>query len=156
MIVRTQVDRAEAVDALQAMVADWRTRTMPAEEQAKFDAIAAGIDDYDAEVAARPAPAPPEPERTVIEPERPPLAAKFTALRSVRTEADRAVAVRDLQELAADWRGRSMPFEVQFAFDGLNKAILAYDADVVAARRSAGPSLQEALLAQSAAFRAKR
>lgn len=156
MIVRTPAERTAAVDALQAMVADWRTRTMPAEEQAKFDAIAAGIDDFDAEAAARPAPAPPPPEPVKIEPARPPLAAKFKALRTVRGEADRAVAVRDLQELHAEWRARTMPHDVGLAFDCLNNAILAYDAELVATQKSAGPSVQESNLALLAAFRAKR
>lgn len=155
MIVRTDTDRKAAVDALQAMVADWRTRTMPAEEQAKFDAIARAIDGYDAEVAARPAPAPPEPPPARIEPEHPPLAAKFKALRTVSSEADRAVALRDLQELATDYRARSMPFEVQFAFDMLDRAISAFDAEQIAAQE-ADPSIHESNLAFAAAFRAKR
>ncbi|WFS06248.1 hypothetical protein [Methylobacterium sp. 391_Methyba4] len=155
MIVRTQADRTEAVDALQAMVADWRTRTMPAEEQARFDAIAADIDDYDAQVAARPGPAPPEPPPARLEPQHPPLAAKFTAFRQVRSDADRAVAVADRRELLADWRARTMPDHAQLAFDSLTQAIDAYDAEQVAAHE-AGPSIHESNLAFAAAFRAKR
>ena len=153
MIVRTEADRVAAVEVLQTMVADWRTATMPLSEQTRFDAVARAIDDYDAGLAARTSP---EPEPAIIEPERPPLAAKFTALREIRSEAERAVAVRDMQELYADWRARSMPHDVQFAFDRLSSAILSYDAELVAARKTEGPSLHESILAQGAAFRMSR
>lgn len=153
MIVRTEVERREAADELGAILADWRACTMPAEEQAKFDAIAEAIDAYDAEVAARPEPAPPAP--TVDESECPPLAAKYRGLRDVRTDADRALAFGDMQELLADYRARSMPDNVQFAFDHLAQAISIYDAERVAAENTI-PSIHESNLALLAAFRAKR
>lgn len=151
MIIRTEAERREAADELGAILADWRACTMPDVEQAKFDAIAEAIDAYDAEVAARPEPAPP-----VVQPECPPLAAKYRGLREIRTDDDRALAFGDLQELLADYRARSMPDNVQFAFDMLGRAISAYDAQKVVASQVDRLSLQDALRAQGAAFRGKR
>ena len=58
-------DRTLIVDAIQALAAEWRGRSMPLEAQLRFDTLALGLEAYDAASSLKAA-APPDPRDSVL------------------------------------------------------------------------------------------
>lgn len=63
--MRVPADRVLLVDAIQALAAEWRGRSMPDEAQQRFDALALGLEAYDAAASLKAA-APPDPREAVL------------------------------------------------------------------------------------------
>ncbi|WP_457107132.1 hypothetical protein [Methylobacterium sp. P5_C11] len=131
--------RAEIVQAIQTLAAEWRGRSMSDEAQAQFDDLTRSLDAYDEGAVAL--------EQAARQSKVPvPLAERFTRRRVIASAGDRAVAVQDMQALAAEYRARSMPFEAQSAFDRIVAAIEDYDARCKAIA-SAPPDPRDSVLA---------